>query len=230
MIRKFGCLVFALLAAMPLSAQEGRWDYRKMENFVRRICHGPNGNWILRMGHPKLTLRSLQRNWSDGAVFTESVLSPEAANFLMDLTQSKMTGNESCYDVSGYFLSYELMGFEALASLREAFDDSGITENCEHVPADDDLRALYLKCSQLEPAEKFLSETGGKFMFSADMIMSVRKRIANKLLISKRPENCEQVEELDEELYRGFTAAQRKFRKKLKASGYMKSIFTADWS
>lgn len=227
---KIGLLAVLFAATLSWAQDGGRWDYRKMENRVRRVCNGPNGNWILRMGHPKLTLRSLYRNWSQSYVFTESILSPEASAFLMDITQTKMTESESCFAVSGYFLTYELLGFEALTSLREAFDDSGITENCEHVPADEDLRALYLKCSTIEFSARFAEQTGGRFMFSAQMISDVRKRIANKLLIARRPQTCEQIEALDEELYEAFAAAQRKFRKKLKASGYMKSIFTPDWS
>lgn len=227
---KLRCLVFVCLAALPAWAQDGRWNYRQMENFVRRVCHGPNGNWILRFAYPHLSVRAAYRNLTVGAVFPESILSPEASGFLMDFTQSKISASDSCYEVSGYYHKYELTGFEALVSLREAFNDSGITPNCEHVPADDDLRELYIKCSTLEPPEKFLAETGGKFMFSSEMMMSVRKRIANKLLRERRPRTCEQVHELDEELYRGFLAAHRKFRKKLKASGYVKSIFGADWS
>lgn len=228
---KIGLIAAILCAAAMSWAQDGgRWDYRKMESRVRHVCKGPNGNWILRMGHPQLTMRSLYRNWSNSYVFTESILTPEASGFLMDITQSKMTSSESCFEVSGYFLTYELIGFEALASLRDAFNDSGITENCEHVAADEELRALYLKCSSIDFAEKFEEETGGKFMFSGDIISGVRKRIANKLLIERRPRTCEQIEALDDELYRSFSAAQRKFRKKLKASGYMKSIYTPDWS
>lgn len=201
-----------------------------MESRVRRLCSGPNGNLVMTIGHPQLTLRLAIRNWTDPTVFTESVLSPQASGFLMDLAQSKISATESCYEASQPFLVYGLSGFEALTSLREAFNDSGITENCEHTPADDELRALYLKCSTMEPADKFVNETGAKLMFSNDMIMSVRKRIANKLLIERRPKTCEEIERLDEDLYSGFAAAQRNFRKKLKAWGFMKSVYTPDWS
>jgi hypothetical protein len=125
-----------------------------------------------------------------------------------------MTSSQSCYEVSGFFLTYELMGFEALTSLRAAFRDSGITENCTHTPADDDLRALYLQCSKAE----FVSP-----VFSQDMVASVRKRIANKLLIERRPATCEQIEELDGEIHRGFMRAQRWFLEKLKAGGFDRS-------
>jgi hypothetical protein len=203
--------IVAFLAAactvLPAWAQEqGRWDYRKMERRVRRVCSGSNGNWILRMGHPRLTLRSLYRNWTDGAVFTESILTPELSGQLMDFTQARMSSSENCYEVSGLFLTYELTGFEALTSLREAFQDSGITENCEHTPADEDLRSLYLQCSKIE----FTSP-----VFSQAMVASVRKRIANKLLIERRPATCEQIENLDEEIQRGFTRAQRIFLEQL---------------
>jgi hypothetical protein len=210
----------AFCAAMPAWAQdEGRWDYRKMESRVRRVCSGSNGNWILRMGHPRLTIRSLYRNWTDGQVFTESILAPEISGRLMDFTQTHMIASENCYEVSGLFLSYELMGFEALNDLREAFQDSGITENCAHTSADEELRSLYLQCSKIEFASRFTSETGKTLVFSQDMIAGVRKRIANKLLIERRPTTCQQIEELDEEIYRGFMHAHQKFIQKLNAGG-----------
>lgn len=197
----------AAFMALPASARdEGPWDYRKMEMRVRRVCSGSNGNWILRMGHPRLTLRSLYRNWTEGAVFTESILSPELGKQLMDFTRERMISSNSCYEVSELFLSYELMGFEALTSLREAFQDSGITENCTHTAADDDLRSLYLQCSTAE-----FSAT----VFSQDMVASVRKRIANKLLIERRPGTCEEIEKLDEDIRRGFARAERLFAETL---------------
>lgn len=227
-------MITALSVVLPAStfAKEfdDVWNYRRLMGRVRHICKGSEGNTILRMGHPRLTLRSLYRNWTDGEVYTETVLSTESATHLMQFTQNRMLATESCYETAGYYLNYELIGFEALQALRSAFSDSGISLNCSHIPANDEALELYQKCSKLDVHARYLEETGDSFHFSKDLLDGVMRRTTNRLLDSKIPRSCADIEALDEELYYGLRVAQRNLRKKLKQAGYISRPLIPGWN
>ncbi len=212
---QFMILIAALGMLSPYAQAlpaDGPWAYKHMERRVRLICKGSNGNTILRLAHPVLVARSAYRNWTEGNVFTESILNPETAAHLMSMTKEKMVASDSCYDIAAFFFNYELMGYEALRALRQAFNDSGIAEICTHDPADDESVELYRRCSRLDlPSD---------LMFSRNMIDLVHRRTFNRLLLTKQPKSCADIEVIDNEIYSAFTAAQRKLSKKLRVAGF----------